>query len=160
VPLSNHHHAAVAVAVARFNVSAPLLDFDATIQGDSSRFHNDVIVDCFSAIYHSVNLFDSAPERFGEFLVVGIETLIAQRLEHMLGVFLAGTLVVNLLIEHHTDSCSLFCSRSQFVLPGKLAQVKCHRTERGSAGSSSSKSREVKFDPVLPRSVLCYFHSP
>jgi hypothetical protein len=104
VPASNHHHAAAAVdvAVARFTFSAPLLDFDATIQGDSSGFHYHIIVDCFATFYHAVNLLDGTSERFREFFVVRFETLIAQCREHVLGRFLIGSLVVNLLVEHHT----------------------------------------------------------
>jgi hypothetical protein len=102
VPPSNHHHAAVDVAVALFTFSAPLLDFDATIQGYSSGFHDDVVIDCFGAFYHAVDLLNRAAERFSEFFVVGIETLIAQRFEHVLSRFLIGSLVVNCLVEHHT----------------------------------------------------------
>jgi hypothetical protein len=105
VPPSNHHHGAeLEVACARFNFSTPLLDFDATIQGNSPGFHNDVIVNCFGPFNHPINLLDSAAERFREFLVFGVETLIAQCLENMLGFFLVSPFVVHFLVEHHTDS--------------------------------------------------------
>src|SRR6185295_11967343 len=104
VPPSNHHHgAAFEVACARFNFSTPLLDFDATIQGYSPGLHYDVVVNSFSPSNHPVNLLDSAAERFREFLVVGVESLIAQCLEHLLGFFLISPFVVHFLVEHHTD---------------------------------------------------------
>ena len=51
------------------------------MQSDSSGFHNHVIIDCFGAFYHAVHLLDSAAERFCEFFVVRVETLIAEALK-------------------------------------------------------------------------------
>jgi hypothetical protein len=108
VPPSNHHHGEAAVRVsARFNCSTPLLDLNATMQRNSSGFHNNVVINRFRSVDHTLDLFDCPAEGFCNLFVVSVETLVAQGLDHMLGLFLIGSFVVNLLIEHHTDSCSI-----------------------------------------------------
>jgi len=141
VPPSNHHHAVtVDVAVARFTFSAPLLDFDATIQGDSSGFHDDVVVDCFGACDHTVNLLNRATERLCEFFVIRVETLIAQCREHVLSRCLIGPLVVNFLVEHHTLLSSVLFQITN-VFHVSLKQVKRQKTYSPQKAQKHKKSR-------------------
>jgi hypothetical protein len=84
------------------------------MESDAFGFHYHIVVDSFGAANHRLDLFDRSAKRDREFIVIGVKTLIAQRLQHRLRLLLIGTFVVNLLVEHHTDSCLLFCSGSQF----------------------------------------------
>ena len=54
-----------------------LLDLDASIEGDSTGFHHDVVVNGFGPANHSLNLFGRPSERDGKLLVVGIKALIS-----------------------------------------------------------------------------------
>jgi hypothetical protein len=71
------------------------------MQSYSSRFHNNVVIDSLSAGNHRVHLFHGPAERFGKLLVIRIKALIPEGLEHVLGLFLIGSSIVNFLVEHH-----------------------------------------------------------
>jgi hypothetical protein len=79
VPPSNHHHCVATVGaarVARFKSLARLLDFDSTMYGDSSGFHNNVVVNRFGSVNHRLDLFDRPSERDRQLFVVCVKALI------------------------------------------------------------------------------------
>jgi hypothetical protein len=140
VPPSNHHQGGLPARVsARFNCSTPLFDLNATIQRNSPGLHNNVVINRFRSGDHSVDLFCRAAERFRKPLVITVKPLVSQGLDDVLGLFLIRSFVVNFLIEHRTDSCPLFYSKSQFALQESLAQVRCHGIKAQDAKKTSQK---------------------